>query len=314
MAPKTTESWRDEFVLSRELRASGNDTELTRLTREGTLVPVVRGAYRLASVLPASTDDDDRYLALLRATALVSESALVLSHLSAARVWDLPNPWKWPADVHAIQAPEGGGRSNRSVVRHGVPLTVEPMERDGLFVTDLARTVVDVLRTAHPTVGLAIADAALRGDDGAGRPPLAREDAVRILEAVTGGRGTRRARSLLAAADPRSESPGESISRWGMMAAGLTMPELQQEFRDPAGRMIVDFWWPQFNLIGEFDGRGKYVREELLNGRSAGETVIAEKQREDRLRALGPRVIRWGWQTADDPRLLAAFLRTHGVT
>ncbi len=99
-----------------------------------------------------------------------------------------------------------------------------------------------------------------------------------------------------------------------MHLQGLPTPMLQQEFRDHRGLIgIVDFWWPEFGLIGEFDGLGKYTREEMLAGRSPAEAVVAEKLREDRLRALGPRVVRWGWETAISPPRLADTLRRAGL-
>ncbi|MFW8746088.1 hypothetical protein, partial [Mesorhizobium japonicum] len=62
--------------------------------------------------------------------------------------------------------------------------------------------------------------------------------------------------------------------------------------------MFADFAWPSYRLIGEFDGMGKYVRSDLTAGRDPAEVVVAEKLREDRLRAAGWRVVRWGWAQA----------------
>ncbi|BDI21588.1 type IV toxin-antitoxin system AbiEi family antitoxin domain-containing protein [Herbiconiux sp. L3-i23] len=306
-------NWRDEFVLARDARNIHSPRDLARMVRSGDLVRIARGVYRRRAAMPDVIDDDDRYLALLRATQLVADGPLVLSHLSAARLWGLPVPSRWPESVHAIQPPEAGGRFGSLVVRHGVPLPTPPVHRDGLWCTDLARTVVDVLRVSPPHVGIVVADAAMRGDADIGRDPLDRDEAERILRAVTGGRGTRRAANVLAAADGRAESPGESLSRWAIKAAGLPTPELQKVFSDSRGQMIVDFWWPQFNLIGEFDGAIKYQKDDLLKGRTASEAVIAEKNREDRLRALGPRVARWDWSTTNTPGALVALLRSFGV-
>ncbi|MDQ4137680.1 MAG: hypothetical protein M3116_02380 [Actinomycetota bacterium] len=119
---------------------------------------------------------------------------------------------------------------------------------------------------------------------------------------------------MLELADGASGSPGESVSRVAMHLQGLPMPLLQHEFRDRRGRIgYVDFWWPEFDLIGEFDGLGKYTRDDMLSGRSPAEAVIAEKVREDRLRALGPRVVRWGWECAISPPRLAEVLRRAGL-
>jgi len=96
--------------------------------------------------------------------------------------------------------------------------------------------------------------------------------------------------------------------------AGLPAPELQVPFSDRAGRIgVVDFWWPDHQLIGEFDGVSKYVRDEFTGGRDPAEVVVAEKVREDRLRALGPGVARWGWSVAWAPYMLQAQLRERGL-
>lgn len=127
-------------------------------------------------------------------------------------------------------------------------------------------------------------------------------------------RGRRRAERAIAFADARSGSPGETLSRVRMWEAGLPAPELQVPFSDRAGRIgVVDFWWPQYDLIGEFDGVSKYVRDEFTGGRDPAEVVIAEKVREDRLRALGPAVARWGWSVAWAPYALQAQLRDRGL-
>jgi hypothetical protein len=100
-----------------------------------------------------------------------------------------------------------------------------------------------------------------------------------------------------------------------MLASGLPAPRLQTRFSDTAGLIgYVDFWWPEWGLIGEFDGRGKYLREDLRNGKTTAEVVVDEKVREDRLRAAtGARVARWGWDVARSPRLLAAALLRAGL-
>jgi hypothetical protein len=125
--------------------------------------------------------------------------------------------------------------------------------------------------------------------------------------------GRRRAGLALTIADGMSGSPGESVSRVGIHILGLPSPELQHEFVDAEGSMFVDFWWPQLGLAGEFDGYGKYLREELRGGRTIAEVLIAEKRREDRLRRLGLTVVRWDWAVAMSLPLLDARLRGAGL-
>jgi hypothetical protein len=48
-------------------------------------------------------------------------------------------------------------------------------------------------------------------------------------------------------------------------------------------------------VVGEFDGEEKYVKPEYLNGRTASQAVVSEKNRENRIRATGKNVVRWDW-------------------
>jgi hypothetical protein len=97
--------------------------------------------------------------------------------------------------------------------------------------------------------------------------------------------------------------------------AKLTPPELQAAVRGASGRVWhVDFWWPEFNLIGEFDGKAKYTDERYLRGRTSQEVLYEEKLREDDLRAAAHGFVRWPWEVAISmprlrARLIAAGLR-----
>jgi hypothetical protein len=99
-----------------------------------------------------------------------------------------------------------------------------------------------------------------------------------------------------------------------MRANGCPQPELQVPFSDGDGFIgYADFYWPTFGVIGEADGDVKYLDPSLRGGRSADRVVLDEKIREDRLRALGPRVVRWRWETAMDARALRSKLVSAGL-
>ena len=186
------------------------------------------------------------------------------------------------------------------------------------MTTSLARTVADVARVETMERAVAIADAALRGQKAAGgrafRAPISKAAVATELESLNRAPGAAKARGVLSFADGKSGSAGESCSRVGVWKLGLPSPVLQEAFYDDEGFVgYVDFWWPGCKLIGEFDGRGKYLRDEYTAGRSTATIVLLEKEREDRLRALGFRVVRWDWATALDLRLLEAKLRGAGL-
>lgn len=105
--------------------------------------------------------------------------------------------------------------------------------------------------------------------------------------------------------DGRSESPGESRSRVALHAAHFPKPELQARIVTPDHHRVarVDFLFPELGVIGEFDGLVKY-RSQLRGSRSPEDVVIAEKAREDALRALGWLVVRWTWRELATPTWL----------
>ncbi len=79
----------------------------------------------------------------------------------------------------------------------------------------------------------------------------------------------------------------------------------------PNGRFVArsDFGWPDFGVLGEFDGKTKYGELLRKPGQTAEQVLIAEKQREDQMRELGWVVIRWMWQDLIRPEPLIDRLR-----
>lgn len=100
-----------------------------------------------------------------------------------------------------------------------------------------------------------------------------------------------------------------------MVLIGVPKPDLQTRFprADGLGEDIVDFDWPGLGAFGEFDGKGKYFREEFRGDRTPQEVLWEEKVREDRVRQQRPRAARWGWDVALSRRRLAAALAAAGV-
>lgn len=85
---------------------------------------------------------------------------------------------------------------------------------------------------------------------------------------------------------------------------------LQQELVIRGGQKVrTDFFWPAEGLVGEFDGEGKYLRANFGGGRSIEDRVLDERYREDGIRALGYRLVRWNWAQANNPVALLGILR-----
>ncbi|TRW44140.1 hypothetical protein [Georgenia yuyongxinii] len=167
-------------------------------------------------------------------------------------------------------------------------------------------------RTRSFASALASADVALR------TRLVTTDDLLSELGHLRGTRGVRMAEMVVERADARSESVGESLSRARMHELGLTIPELQHDFFDADGFVgRSDFWWKRLRILGEFDGKAKYRRDGYAGDVDPGEIVWNEKRREERLRPLVARVVRWGWAdawAADRFRVIMARagIRAHG--
>lgn len=291
--------------------------EIDRLVRARVLVPVRRGSYWLGDDGPRSPAQAH----LLRARATVPHLAAgsVLGHVTAALALGLP-VWNLPLDrVHAVrERSTGGGRRRHGTCVHRAPLLPgDVREVDGLLVTSPARTLVDLARTVPAEQTLVTVDAALhrhvRPRPPSEPPPVGATTVDELSEVITrfgGRRGTPAARRVLALADARSESPGESRSRFRMHLASLPAPVTQWEV--PGLRFRTDFAWPEHGVVGEFDGRVKYGRS-LRPGQDLGDVLWEEKRREDLIRSTGLTVVRWVWSDIADGSMVTRLTRGLGA-
>jgi len=273
-----------------------DDRALRKAAAKGTLTRVRRGVYVHAATWK-SLGPLDRYRLVVAAAAEAATGPLTISHRSAAVLWGVPLVGRYPDVVDVLTSVASGARTEHGFARHTTrDHTTEVTTKDGIALTSLPRTVVDLAAALPFPEAVAAVDWALA--NGCKREHLA--DLTRRLGNAASGRGL----SVIAFADRRAGSPGESISRALMHQLGFPPPELQVPFRDGNGLIgVVDFYWADFALIGEFDGGVKYADPTLLGGRSPSAVVVDEKRREDRLRALGPRVTRWVWDDLSRERL-----------
>lgn len=286
----------------RLLAAGVTDTELHRLRRRGTLVPIRGGAYVEAHD-ERLRRPEDRHALLVAGTVGRLAPGAVVSHVSAAVLHGL-RVWGAPLDrVHVTRDGRSGGRTSGRLHLHVSPIEPGEIVRiDGVDVTSLTRTVIDIALTLPFEPALVIADSACA------RP--GRQEVLRAAgERLTGRPGAAAARRVLRFADGRAESVGESRSRIAIARAGLPLPVLQWEVVAD-GRLLgrTDFGWPDRLTVGEFDGLVKYGRD-LAPGGDPAAAVVAEKVREDALRAEGLGVVRWGWRDLDDFEPVAERLR-----
>jgi very-short-patch-repair endonuclease len=114
---------------------------------------------------------------------------------------------------------------------------------------------------------------------------VTRDELASQLRARPTGRGSARARDVLPIADPRTESPMESVLRWLLHEAGLPAPDLQYVIRDQAGSALgrADLAWPDRRVLVEFDGDVHRERDVFVN----------DLRRQNRLVATGWTVLRF---------------------
>jgi hypothetical protein len=263
----------DDIKLTRALLAEGyNHDDLRRLQQRSELVRVRRGAYATESCHDLAIDEQHRRLVL--GTVPQLREGAILSHGSAAVLHGLPVWAEAVERVHVTRSRQGNG-TKRSVVQvHGAPLDPREMTMvDGVPVTSLTRTVLDLARTLPMEQAVASGDRALA----LGLPSRELETGLVAMERWPGVRSARR---VIAFLDARSESVGESVSRLRLMEEGLPAPEPQREIFGPDGRLIarVDFCWEEKKTIGEFDGKIKYGRL-LKPGQRIEDVIFDEKLR-----------------------------------
>jgi hypothetical protein len=287
---------------------TGVDDRVLRAAAErGAMRRLHRGVYVRTAVWDGLSRDERSRL-FVAAALEAGRGDVVASHESAAALWGIPLIGAPPTVVHVATTVGAGTRTEHGFRKHAMALPDTHVEHvEGLAVTSPARTVVDLAMTLPFAEAVVPADWALRNGVG-------REQLEQVLDEASPVYRRRRAEAVLRFADARAESPGESLCRAFMRLLGVPAPDLQVEFSDWRGRIgVVDFYWAKENLIGEFDGRVKYADPTMLAGRSASDVVVAEKRREDRLRAKGARICRWVWLDLATPASLGRVLAQAGL-
>lgn len=308
------------IMLNRNALATGSSQLLRTLVRRGELVRIRSGAYVESGELEGATSRD-RYRFLVHAAAASSRRPLLFSHDSAAVAWSLPSIGPWSRSVHVLAPRATGGRSHTDIRRHCLGDDTDTAIIDGIRVTSLARTLVDVACSSTFLRAVTMIDSGLRPPEKKdvrwqlGHAHTSTEELRAALQELLPYPGSARAIKAIEFGDGRSGSPLESLSRVQMLLLGVAAPELQVPFWDDEGFIgYADFYWPHLGLIGECDGKYKYAGEEHSpSGKSAEQVLWEEKRREDRMRAVARGFMRWDWDTAFSRPRFAARLRRHGL-
>ncbi|MDT4937258.1 MAG: hypothetical protein QOG80_929 [Pseudonocardiales bacterium] len=268
----------DSPVFNRtEILAAGwTDAALQRAIRAGRVNRLRRGFF-------ARPDVVDPVIAAKAAVRACSGS--VISHRSAALLHGLPLVGYPPDTPELTVQPRVTGDINPGHLYRAKLRPVDVTEIDGVPVTSISRTLVDLARAIWLVGSVAAVDYALH------EGLVSREQLSDAALACRGWPRSRRIPWVLDTADGRAESPLETVSRLVLHHLGVPRPDLQPTIRTLDGKFIgrADFYWDRFGVVGEADGRGKYTERDVL---------VAEKLRQERLEDAGLVVVRWTWADA----------------
>lgn len=212
---------------------------------------------------------------------------------SAAALHQLP-VLQDPTTVHLL-------RPTGATARHRGGILVDaarcPSHHVGLTLavptTSVARTVVDIARRRSLGAALVSGDAALRMRRVTGA------QLHQIADELAGAFGMTAARSSIVLMDGLRESPLESQSVATIVGVGLPVPEPQVLIRNADGHVVarVDFLWRAQRVVGEVDGKVKYVGADASS-------LWREKRRQEAVEDAGYVVVRWGAAELADPATL----------
>lgn len=297
----------DDHVFQRAeaLDLGYDDADLRAWVRGGELTRIRQGAYVQTSIWNEA-DDVARHRLRAHAVLRSHDVPLALSHTSAAVEHELRLFRPDLDKVHVACLGSPIARTTHDIVYHR-----GTYGDDDLTWVGNQQVVVPVLaglQTASLTdiaAGVVVLDSVIDLKKGS------LEDIHLRFEKIANHPFSRGLQITVRLARTGANSVGESLSRHMMWTQHLPEPVLQFEVRDAAGRLlgITDFAWPQYGVLGEFDGMQKYGRL-LKPGESAGDAVQTEKVREDALREeTNWLMVRLIWSEIFKPGATAAKIR-----
>ena len=269
------------FLRSEALKFGYDDRDLRRALQDGQLTKVRHGAY-VSSLVWAEADSLERHRLRSHAVLRSHATPLALSHTSAAVEHGLRLYRPDLDKVHVVCLDKPMARSTPDVVYHRVPVQEADLEErpDHVLVVKPTRAALETASLSSVASGLVVLD-------GLVHQKLATVDEVHEAHARFHGPGSRKLQITVRLVRDGAESAGESLGRHLCWSQHLPAPTLQFEVRDADGVLIgrTDYAWPEFGVLGEFDGLGKYGRLRRPD-ESVEQAVVREKRREDLLREI----------------------------
>jgi hypothetical protein len=296
----------DEVFLRREALAHGyDDKDLRTALREGVISRVRHGAYVPAQVWSAA---DGRRRHQLRAHAVLRshDSPLALSHTTAAVEHGLRLYQPDLRRVHVTSLDGSIARSTPEIVYHTGSCGDEDLRVvNGQLLIEPVRAAIEAASLATVDQGVVVLDSVI--DLGMGTL----DDVHRRFRELTGQPYCRKLQIVVRLVRAGANSVAESLGRQLMWRTHLPEPILQFEVYDEHGQLVgrCDWAWPEYGLLGEFDGKEKYGRLRR-EGETIEQAILREKTREDALREItGWLMIRIIWPELFTPAVTAARIR-----
>jgi hypothetical protein len=286
------------FTLA-DARACGySDEQFERLVRLETVTRLRKGTYAETAMLAACNAAQRHAIDVLAAQQRLKRPTAA-SHLSALLLHGLPllDPPQGVSLTSNVGRPKTYDELSVSVAALPAShLHAQPLY--GVETLSLARALIDVARTCPLREAVIPMDAALA------RHRLTKDDLRACLATCADWPGASAALKVIEFAEPKTESPAESLSRVMFLEQDIEMPEPQVwvcEGDIPIYRL--DFLWLRHRVIGEVDGKIK------LSGGDPN-VLWEEKRREDYLREADHDMIRWSYDDARyKPARTAARIR-----
>lgn len=293
------------FLRREAIELGYRDDTIKAMTDRGIWHRVRRGAYVPGETWRAA-DARERYRLFCLAAVRQSKTDVIPSHASAVPFHEGPI---WGLDVriaHLTRVDGNTGRKEAGIQQHRGVIA------DGDVVSIGPHQVMSATRTALEVTSVAPVEASLSVvDDFLHRKLTTAAALAERYESMVHWPDTMRTDLVLRLADGRSESVGETRTRYLCWRESLPKPDLQVEIFDERGVFVarVDFAWPEHGVFLEFDGREKYLKYRR-KGESVQDAVLREKRREELVCAItGWRCIRITWADLENPALIALRIR-----
>jgi hypothetical protein len=265
------------------------ERELRTLTStHGAWVTVRRGVYAERS-LWEDLDETGQWTLRDRAAHLTMTKPHAMSHDSAARLLGLETLNAKRPLSHIVRPGVGGSRTEHGVKHHLSRVGPREVETiDGIRVTGLARTALDIGREHGFEAGAVAVDGAMRR----GVTRLQLNDELELMENWP---YISSSRAAVEVGDAGAETVGETMAKLLVLELGIGRPSTQF-----AVRLASGVAWCDLRVgchVFEFDGRIKYQR--AGNGgvadRPVEDVLWDERKRQQEICALGLGMSRIIW-------------------